>query len=222
MSNIDKYIKRHEKALREISPVARRVILFSSVSLFCTYGDMYIGTESVNTGMENANAGTENANAGTENANASITLFGIQIFGITQTKFLLLLLIMNIYLLIRFVFSVIKNIVIANSFSLFKDVIGIGNLDKYNEELNRIISEEMTSDLIGDMKSKDHADSEIDANRKDEELTNLEEKTENKREILLMMKHNILGLLEYFVAPIIFPAILSLWASIMLVIQVFC
>ena len=201
MANIEKYIKRHEKSLKEVFPFARKVILFSFVSLFCIFGDMYIGTE---------------------NANTSITLFGLQIFGITQKKFLLLLLIMNIYFFARFAFSVIKNIIIANSFSLFKDVIGIGNLDRYNEELNRMALEEMTSELIGNIKSEDHADSEIDANRENQEITNLEEETENKREILLMMKYNVLGFLEYFFAPIFCPTILGLCALIMLVKQVFC
>ena len=44
----------------------------------------------------------------------------------------------------------------------------------------------------------------------------------DKREVwLFMMKYRLMGFLEYFFAPIVFPIILSIWALCMLAMEVF-
>ena len=179
-------------------PSARKVILFSYIALFCIYGDMYIGTGS---------------------GNNSVTLFGVQIFGITQKNFWIFLFIANIYCASIFMYFVIRSGKIAGSWSLFIDIT-FKRLNFYSRSYITIFRRFLEKSII---KSKNpfHEETNMD----DETLVSkeLEQISEDQRENLLLIgDHRVLGFLEYFFAPIIFPASLSLWALIMLVIQVFC
>ena len=190
--------RRHKEAIDDISPIARKVIFWSFVSLLCIYGDIYVGTAET-----------------TEITNNTVTLFGIQFFGITKEKFWYFLLTLNLYHAVKFSFSVLKVIIIADSWAAFKDIFLVAKFDRGISEAEvDLIDKKLKS---GDMSGKTN----VEGGKM--ELTDPERKAENQRELLLMMKrYNIMGLLEYFFSPIIFPAILGLWALVMLVIQVFC
>ena len=45
--------------------------------------------------------------------------------------------------------------------------------------------------------------------------------TDNREMWLFMMKYRVMGFLEYFFAPIMFPTILAFWALFMLAMEVF-
>ena len=185
--NMEKH-RKHKESIGNVSPFARKLIFWSFVSLFCIYGDIYVGT-------------TEK----TEATDNMVTLFGIGFFGITKEKFWYFLLTLNLYHSVNFTFSILKVIIIADSWTAFKDTLLVTKFDRGVSEAEiELIDEKLKYD---DMHGK----------------TNFGQEAGNERELLLMMKrYNIMGFLEYFFSPIIFPAILSLWALVMLVIQVFC
>ena len=195
--NMEKH-RRHKESIGNVSPFARKLIFWSFVALFCIYGDIYVGT-------------TEK----TETTDNMVTLFGIGFFGITKEKFWYFLLALNLYLTVKFAFSVLKIIIIADSWTAFKDTLLVAKFDKGVSEAEiELIDKKLKS---GDMSGKTN----LDGGKM--EFTDPEREAGNQRELLLMMKrYNIMGFLEYFFSPIIFPAILSLWALVMLVIQVFC
>ena len=189
---------RHKEAIGDISPIARKVIFWSFVSLLFIYGDIYVGTAET-----------------TEITNNTVTLFGIQFFGITKEKFWYFLITLNLYHAVKFSFSVLKIIIIADSWAALKDTLSVKESDRHDSEDEiESIDKKLQSD---EMSGKTN----LEGGRM--EFTDPKREAENQRELLLMMKrYNIMGFLEYFFSPIIFPASLSLWALIMLVIQVFC
>lgn len=187
--------RRHKEAIENVSPLSWKVIFWSSVALFCIYGGIYVGTE-----------GT------TVNTNNVTTLFGVQFFGITEKNFWCFLLIVNIYYAIKFSFSIVKVTMVAKSWSVFKDITSTTDSDRDSSKAE-----------IDSIESSDHMGGKVNLDGGRMELSDPEKRSENKRELLLFMKYyHGMGLLEYFFAPIFFPAFLSIWASIMLVIQVFC
>ena len=189
---------RHKEAIGDISPIARKVIFWSFVSLLFIYGDIYVGTAET-----------------TEITNNTVTLFGMQFFGITKEKFWYFLITLNLYHAVKFSFSVLKIIIIADSWAALKDTLSVKKSDRHDSEYEiESIDKKLQS---GEMSGKTN----LEGGRM--EFTDPKREAENQRELLLMMKrYNIMGFLEYFFSPIIFPASLSLWALIMLVIQVFC
>ena len=196
--NMEKH-RKHKESIEDVFPFSRKIIFWSSVSLFCIYGGIYVGTEEI---------------AG--NMNNMTTLFGVQFFGVTENKFWYFLLIINIYYAIKFAFSVVRTVIVADSWSVFKDIISTTDFDRGMSEAKIHIIEK-------DIKSRSHMGgiTKIDGGKM--ELSDPETKSENERELLLLMKYyHGMGLLEYFFAPIIFPACLSLWTLTMLVIQVLC
>ena len=134
--------------------------------------------------------------------NNGTLIWGIRIFGVTEQKFLYFLLIVNFYHGIKFAFVIIRISIISNSWVAFRSL-GWKTFDR-NFEGAKI---EKIEDSIESNENTDPTDPERQSN-------------ENRREtLLLMIRYYIMGLVEYFVAPIILPAILILWALTVLVFE---
>ena len=188
--NIEQQMKRHNDAVGKIYPYARKVIFWSFISIFIICGDISI-----------------------RDANVSATLFGVQISNFTQKKLLFILLVMTIYCGTKFAFSVVRNGIIANSWSVFKNNIFTTDFDKgcSDAEIQQI--EQNINSIKGGTTHLDGGSIDLSDPKKEHE---------DKRKLLLLMKrYNIIGFIEYFFAPIIFPTFLLLWASIILVKEVF-
>ena len=201
--NMEKH-RRYKEAIGNVSPFARKVIFWSFVSLFCIHFDIYVGTAET-----------------TEAVNSMVTFFGIHFFGITKEKFWYFLLMLNLYHVVRFSFSVLKSIIIADSWTVFKNTLLVTEFDRgvSEAEIDSIDEKTKSGNMSGGIFIKKGEIKSTDPRRVAEKQRELL----NQREFLLMMRrYNIMGFLEYFFSPIIFPAILSLWALLMLTIQVFC
>ena len=188
--NNEQQTRRHKDAIGRIYPFARKVVFWSFASLFIICGDISI-----------------------KDADASAALFGIHISNFTQKKFLFILLILTVYYGVKFIFSVIRNGIIANSWSVFKNNICTTGFDKGRSEAEIHQIERNINSTSGKITHIDGGSVKLSDPRA---------RDEDKRELLLLMKrYNIVGFLEYFFAPIIFPALLFLCALAMLVIEVF-
>ena len=177
-------------------------ILWSSISIFYILGDLHLNV---------ADTGNE------EKGNA--IAWGIPITGITEDKLLIFLLIMSLYFLAKFVFSIIKlhrQLIITQLFdhfwSLRKDEFTKGSHTDSQGSYLAFQRNETTKEknrpfprIVG---------SEID-------LSISENK--NKFDTWLFMYHySVVGLLEYFFAPVIFPAILGICAIVTLAVELIC
>ena len=124
------------------------------------------------------------------------TPWGIQIGGVTAEKFLIFLLVITLYYAFQFFFSALK---VSMKYKVY-----------------RLIHYILT--MPGEAVGWEEGGLEIHADKsgKDSEYDLKHERW------LFMYKNRVVGFLEHFFAPIIFPALLSLWAVVSLGIKVFC
>ena len=121
--------------------------------------------------------------------------WGIQIGGVTAEKFLIFLFIITLYYIFQLFFSIVK---ISMKYKVY-----------------RLIHYILT--MPGEGVGWEEAGLEIHAENSGKD-SNYDLKHERW---LFMYKNRVVGLLEHFFAPIIFPVLLSLWALVSLGVKVF-
>ena len=126
-----------------------------------------------------------------QKASEAVVVWGIPVIGITERVFLFFLLIVILYFTINFAFVTIRIHLAANSWLALKEILCISDHDKGYFDASAQL---------------DHANENI---ARESEFA------------LLMVQHPVMGFLEYLFAPILFPAILSLWAIIVLLVRAF-
>ena len=189
-------MKHHKKSVVYVHPQSRLIILWSFVSLFYIYGDISIGIRE-----DQHNSANE------------VVVWGIPFVGITETTFIYFIFIMTIYFFMKFIFSIIRMHISCNSWMAFKEMISLSDYDVgWKEGEERYKSPEPP---VGISFSVHSEGSPRVTEKKDEEYT------DNREMWLFMMRYRLMGFLEYFFAPIIFPAVLAFWALFMLAMEVF-
>ena len=179
-------------------------ILWSSISIFYTLGDLHLNV-----------ADTYNEDKG--NAIA----WGIPITGITEDKLLIFLLIISFYFLAKFLFSIIKihrQLIITQLFghfwSLRKDELTRG-FHTYTQgsyvdfQRSESTKEKNQFQTMGGVVKPGRTDKSISGNK-------------SKFDTWLFMYHYwVVGLLDYFFAPVLFPLILGICAIVTLAVELF-
>ena len=129
-----------------------------------------------------------------QNTDGEISVWGIPIFGISEKTFLTFLLIMTSYRAIIFLFLILKIHMVGNLLLALKEIICASQYDAAWKE----------------------------ARLEENSVTETDEEYRRNRDVwLFMMDHRFMGMLEYFFAPILFPALLSLAALVMLATRVY-
>lgn len=137
-----------------------------------------------------------NAIKATGGMSGGVTPWGIQISGVTTEKFLMFLLIVTAYYSFQLFFSTVKVFM------------------KYR--VCRLVHYLLT--MPGEDVGREKAGLEIHAAK-----SGIDSNYDRKHERwLFMYKNRVVGFLEHFFAPIIFPVLLSLWAVTSLGIKVLC
>ena len=189
-------MKHHKKSIINTRPQSRLSVFWSFVSLFYIYGDISIGIRDNQTDTV-----------------SEVVVWGIPFVGITETTFLSIVFIMTLYYSLKSIFSIIRVHIFCNSLMAFKEVISLSSFDigwKGHEQTYRNLKAPVGISLSGHLEGNPQI-----TERKDEEYV-------DKREVwLFMMEYRLMGFLEYFFAPIIFPSILAFWALCMLAMEVF-
>ena len=201
-----KCMKYHKKSIANSRPQSRLVIFWSFVSLFYIYGDISIGTR-----------GNQN------NSVNEVVVWGIPFFGITEITFLQFISIVTLYYLFKLIFSIVRVHILCNSLMAFKELISLSGYDIRREKHEkRYRSPERPVGISLSVSSGENPQS-FDPQSTNPQITQKkdEEYIDNREMWLFMMKYRLMGFLEYFFAPILFPTILALWALFVLAMEVF-
>ena len=181
-------------------------ILWSFISIFYVLGDL---------GLNVAHTGNEEE--------VSAIVRGILITGITESKLLIFLIIILAYFVIKFIFSTWKlhrqlngTRLLKHFWTLHKGEFTTGFVTSpkpsylelhCSESFSESIKEEVLENTV---EPKQPDDESISANRKRYDIQ------------LFMYYYRIVGSLEYIFAPLIFPALLSVCAIVLLAVELFC
>ena len=189
-------MKHHKKSIISTRPQSRLAVFWSFVSLFYIYGDISIGIRDNQTDTV-----------------SEVVVWGIPFVGITETTFLSIVFIMTLYYSLKSIFSIIRVHILCNSLMAFKEMISLASFGIGWKEYGQTYRNPKAP--VGNSFSGHLEGNPWITERKDEEYI-------DKREVwLFMMKFRLMGFLEYFFAPIVFPIILSIWALCMLAMEVF-
>ena len=147
-------------------------------------------------------------NIGTTNKMAKF--LGIPVDGITEDKFLWFLLIMVFYFIIKFILYVVKIIFMIKA---ERDM----NICEFFMHFWSM------KDRTGNNSRKDLREKFKGNISVHESNMPLDPKFERRYHTWLFVHHhNIIGFIDYFFGPIIFPACLGLWAFVILVFRILC
>ena len=146
----------------------------------------------------------------TTNSGETAKFWGIPVDGITEDKFLCFLFIMILYFIVKFVFYVVKIIPMMKTkkdtnickifvhFLSLKDRTGNGSRKELREKFRENISvHESNTPFDSKFESRYHT-------------------------WLFVHRYYIIGFIDYLFSPIIFPALLGLWAFAILVVRILC
>ena len=140
-----------------------------------------------------------------EGTRGIVTPWGIPITGVTEEKFLHFLFIMVLYFIIKFVFSMIKINKDTNIVNIFMHFLSV---DDFSVGLQT--GDGSRKEIIQQFKMARLSEDDPDNNY-----------IERRRYTwLFIYRYRIIGFLDYFFTPILFPAILGFWALIVLAIRV--
>ena len=189
-------MKHHKKSIISSRPRSRLAVFWSFVSLFYIYGDISIGNREYQNDTVN-----------------EVVVWGIPFVGITETTFLSIVFIMTLYSSLKSMFSIIRVHILCNSLMAFKEMISLSGFDigwKEHEERYQTPEPPVGISFSGHSERGPQI-----TEKKDERYI------DNREVWLFMIKYRLMGFLEYFFAPIIFPTILAFWALCILAMEVF-
>lgn len=135
---------------------------------------------------------------GNRSSGEAAIVWGIPIIGITEETFLFFLLIMTMYYMVNFVFVIVRVHIMSNSWQALKVILCMPMSEKDKAWSEIELEEEVEQQFAG--KNTEGSDEQKAA------------EAENRELIRLMIRYRLMGFLEYFFAPIFFPAVLCLWA----------
>ena len=182
----------------------RRVSIFwSSISIFYIHSDLHLNIATTAEGVQGI-----------------ATPWGIPVAGITEEKFLVLLFILTLYFMIKFLFFVLKAHRKSNIYIIFRHFYSVGDDTKsfhtgggsyFDLKYQRTFEKSIPSVVLGEPTTEQSANDDYS-----------DSKLRQRYDTWLFMYHyRFVGFLEYFFAPIIFPASVGLWALIQLAAQVY-
>ena len=183
----------------------RRITVFwSSVSIFYIHGDLHLNIATT-----------------AEAVNGTATPWGIPIAGITEAKFLVVLSILTLYFITKFAFFVIKAHRKVNIWLIVKRLCSVDEHTKsfhtgmgsfFDLKQNRTFEKAIPRAILGDRATRKSTDDDYS----DSQLR------QRYDTWLFMYHYRIVGSLEYVFAPLIFPALLSIYAISVLAVELFC
>ena len=194
-------MKHHKKSIANTRPKPRLIVFWSFVSLFYVYGDISIG-----------NRGNQ------DNSVNEVVVWGVPFIGIAETTVLSFVFILILYHFLKLMFSIVRVHILCNSLMAFKEFISLSGYDTgWNEHEERYGNHERLVGISLSVRSERglRVTDPRSTERKDEEYI------DNREMWLFMMKYRLMGFLEYFFAPIVFPIVLAFWALFVLAMEVF-
>ena len=138
---------------------------------------------------------TIGTNGSQQDTGSEAVVWGIPFIGITEMTFESLIFIMTLYFFVKTIFSIIRVHIICDSWMAFKEMLSLSDRDVDRNEAM--------------LQEYEHRSKNDDENK------------HNLETWLFMMKFRLMGFLEYFFAPIIFPTVLAFWALFVLAMEVF-